>query len=149
MSGIYNRAKAKMGFRGEIIPHAQTMKVMLVSTGYSYDPDHDVVSQASPHEVTGTGYVGGFGGAGRKVLTNKTSAEDDAGNRGYFDADDVTWAGINVGTVGAAIVYREVTSDADSDLVAYVDGGGFPAATNGGALTLQWSNTPLGILQAV
>lgn len=146
MAGVYNRAKKRL-LDGSLNFASDTIKVMLVTNAYAFNADHDFVNQVSAAEVAGSGYTGGFAGSGRKTLGSKVVNEDDAGDRGYFDAADVTWSGINVGSVQAAVLYEEGTSDADSSLIAYIDSGGFPVVTNGGDFVIQWSPSPVGILQ--
>lgn len=144
---IYNKAKTLL-MNGQLNLLNDTIKVMLVNSSYAPDPDDDYVgnSGVASAEVSGTGYVGGYGGSGRKILTNKVITEDDTNDRAYFDADDVTWAGINAGTIAAAVLIKEgVTDDNTSLLIAYIDQGGFPVITNGGDLTIQWNTD--GILQ--
>jgi hypothetical protein len=137
---FYNRAARKIA-DGTIALSTDTLKVMLVTSVYTPNRDHDFVdaggaSDPIDAELSGTGYVGGLGGAGRKTLTTKTFSEDDANDRGEMDCDDITWTAINAGTAAAAIVIREGGSDAASELIAYIDSG-FPKTTNGGDLTLQ------------
>lgn len=122
-----------------------TIKVMLLGTGYTADPDHQFVSAINSHELSGTGYTGGFSGSGRKTLASKTAAKDDAANIAYFDAADVTWTAIDAGTVGFAAIIKENTSDADSEVIAIIDLAP-DVPTNGGDYTLQWSSTE-GILK--
>ncbi len=149
MAGIYNRAK-KQWLAGELDLDGQTIKAMLVNASYSYNPDHNLVSQVSANEVSGTGYTGGFAGSGRKTLTSVVVAQDDTNDRGYLDAADLTWSAINVGQVGGLILYRHNTSDSDSVLIAFIDtGASFPITTNGGDLVFQWSSSPVGILQLI
>lgn len=119
---------------------ANTIKVMLVDPSYVPDKDHDFVSSitgAPSKELTGTGYVAGFGGAGRKTLASKTVTKDNGADVAYFDAADVTWAGITAGTVGFAVVIKEVTSDADSPILAVVDITP-DVGTAGNDYTIQW-----------
>ena len=137
---VYNKAK-EMLLNGQLNLLNDTIKVMLVDSSYTPNPDDDYVgtSGAATAEVSGTGYVGGHGGAGRKVLTNKVVVEDDTNDRAYFDADDVTWTSIDVGSIQAAILIKEgAVDDSTSLLIAYIDQGGFPVTTNGGDLTIQW-----------
>jgi len=147
---VYNRAKKEI-LDGTIDLVNDTIKVMLVTSSYVADDAHDFVDEAGAndpidHELTGTGYAAGFAGAGRKTLSAKAFAEDDANNRGEFDdTADITWTAIDAGTAAAAIVYKHITSDAASVLIAYIDQGGFPVVTNGGDLTIQWNAE--GILQ--
>lgn len=134
-SDWYNRGKTEVA-NGDTDLLTSNLKVMLVAPGYVFDPDADFVSDVVASEVSGTGYTGGFGGAGRKALTNRAIVEDDVNDRAEFDADDLTWTALNVGDIGGAIVFREATSDADSPLIGFLD----PAdiSTNGGDITIQW-----------
>lgn len=92
-------------------------------------------------ELSGTGYTGGFGGAGRKALASKTYTEDDANDRAEFDAADLTWTAINAGTVAQANILDETgaSDDTGTEVVANIDTGGFPVVTNGGDLTIAWN----------
>jgi len=148
MSGWFNQAKKDV-MDGTINLDTDTLKVMLVDSGYTFNPDDDFVSSGAGtpggEELSGTGYVAGFGNSGRKTLANTVATADDANNRGELDGDDVVWTAINAGTASAAIILKEVTNDAASRLIAYVDTGGFPFVTNGGDFTIQWNAE--GILQ--
>lgn len=98
-------------------------------------------------ELSGTGYVAGWGGAGRKVIgAAKTLAYDAANDRVEFDGADVTWTAINAGTAAQATVGKEgAANDTTSACLGNVDTGGFPVVTNGGDVTIQWNVE--GILQ--
>jgi len=150
MALVYNRAKKEI-LDGTIDLVNDTIKIMLVTSSYVADDAHDFVDGAGAddpidHELSGTGYTAGFAGSGRKTLAAKVFSEDDTNNRGEFDdTADITWTAIDAGTSAAAIAYKHNTSDADSVLIAYIDTGGFPIVTNGGALTIQWNAE--GILQ--
>jgi hypothetical protein len=113
-----------------------TIKVMLVNATTSIDPDLNFVSQISANELSGTGYTGGFGGAGRKTLASKTVTEDDTNDRAYFDAADLTWTAINAGTPVMALIIKEITNDAASIVIGWVDVNDI--ATNGGDYTVAW-----------
>lgn len=114
-----------------------TLKVMLLSAAYTPNKDHNFVSDLGANELSGTGYTAGFGGAGRKTLASKTVTQDDTNDLAVFDAADVTWTAINAGTVAYAAVVKEVTSNADSPVLAIIDVSP-DVATNGGDWTLQW-----------
>lgn len=138
-NAFFNRAARRI-LDGNLNLSTSTLKAMLVDSGYTFDRDHDFVGSGAGtpggEELSGTGYVAGFGGAGRKTLANKVFSEDDANDRGEMDCDDITWTAINAGTAAALIVVKEGTSDADSELIAFFDSG-FPKTTNGGDLTAQ------------
>jgi len=146
----YNTAKKEI-MDGTIDLLANTIKVMLVTSSYVANADNDVVDAAGAndpidHELTGTGYVAGWGGAGRKTLASKTIVVDKANDRSEFDAADLQWALINAGIAAAAIIIKEGgANDTTSRLIAYIDTGGFPISTNGGNLDVTWNAE--GILQ--
>ena len=110
------------------------LRAMLVTSGYSAEPDHDTVSDLTPgsNELSGTGYS-------RQTLTSLTVTSDNANNRSVVDAADLSWAAINAGTAAAVVLFVPQTTDADHIPFAYIDSGGFPAVTAGGTLTVQWS----------
>ncbi len=99
-----------------------TIKVMIVNDGYTFDADHEFISDVVANEVTASGYVGGFAGAGRKTLAGKTVTDDTANNRIEFDCSDVVWTALGAGDEAAAvIVVWENTNDAASRVVAHLD----------------------------
>lgn len=124
---------------------ADSIKVMLVTTGYTFNPDDRFVSSAAGSEISVTGYTGGFGGSGRKTLASRTLSADDTNDRSAFDAADVTWTALGSGaTIAAAILFKELTSDALSPMIAYFDL--VDTATNGGDITLSWSSSPSALI---
>lgn len=136
-SDVYNKGKYEI-LSGGVDLLTDTIKVMLVDSTYTYADTHNFISDVVADEVSGTGYTGGYGGAGRKTLSNKQVTEDDTNNRAEFDdTADLTWSSVSIGTVGGAILVEERTSDSDSPVVAFLDFSP-DAVTNGGDLTIQW-----------
>lgn len=136
-SNTHNRGLLEF-LKGNIAWLSSTIKVMLVTTGYSPNPDDNFVSAVTPisNELSGSGYVGGFSGSGRHALTNKAVTQDDTKDAAIATADPSTWTAINAGTAAWAIVYKEGTSDADSVIIATVD---IPnVTTNGTDLTVNY-----------
>lgn len=121
---------------------AGTWKVMLVGTGYTPNKDHEFVSDVVSAELSGTGYTGGFGGSGRKTVSAFTISYSDSADKAYVDGSDPTWAAINAGTIGFAILFKEVTNDASSPVVACIDVSNY--ATDGTNYTLEF-DASLGI----
>lgn len=117
-------------------------KVALLRPGYQPWPS-DSAATVLAYEVSGAGYAAGYGGAGRKTLTGKTVTVDAAHDRVLLDANDLTWAGLNVGQVGAlAIVLEAGGGDATSTVLAVLE---LPVqTTDGSAYTVEWP--PSGIL---
>lgn len=137
-SAVYNRGKQYVGTNGWVTP---TYKVMLITSAYVFNVDHDFVSDLGAVELSGSGYVSGFGNSGRKSLAGKIVNLNDTDDRAEFDANDLTWTAIDAGTAAACVVIREATSDADSELIAYLDPNN--VVTNGGDYTVQWATSGL------
>jgi len=142
-SAWYNKGKTQV-MNGSIDLLTDTIKVMLVDNTYTFDADHAFVDDISGDELSGTGYTGGFAGAGRKTLGSKAVNQDDTNDRAEFDSTaDVTWTSLDSGTVRAAILIKEITNDAASIPIAYLDLG--DEASTGGDFVIEWDSE--GILQ--
>lgn len=121
-----------------------TIKAGLSSSTHAENKDDTLLDDGSADdfssgELSGSGYVAGFAGAGRKTVGSKTLAYDSANDRVEFDGADVSWTAIDAGTAAQLTLLREVTNDAGSPPIANVDTGGFPVVTNGGDVTVQWN----------
>lgn len=129
---------------GTISFSSATIKLMLIAsdTTYTYNADHTYVDMAGANdpidcELSCTGYVAGFSGAGRATLASKTMTVDATNNRVVIDAaDPAAWTLVAGKTVTAAIIYNHVTSDAASRLLIYVDF--TDQATANGTFTLSF-----------
>ena len=142
----YNKAVAEV-LTGTIDLDSNTLKVMLVTSAYTPDNDHDVVdagggSDPLDAEITATNYTGGWGGSGRKTVT-VTVTEQDANNRAVVVFGNLTWTalgGASNATVAVAILIKEGgANDTTSRLIAYWDL--TDTATNGGDFTLTMDAT--------
>jgi len=143
MSLVYNIFKAKEA-NGELDLLTDLVRIMLVDSSYTPNADDNLLDVGGGNdpvdaELTGAGYC-------RITLAGKTVVEDDPNDRAEFDADDVTWPGLNAGTAARALLFREsALGDTESILIASIDTGGFPIVTNGGDITIQFNVE--GILQ--
>ena len=65
-----------------------------------------------------------------------------------FDAADATFAAVTGGdTLEGVVIYKDTGVAGTSALIAYIDTiTGFPLATNGGDITIQWDNGAYKIL---
>lgn len=91
------------------------MALLLNDAGYVPNKDHDFVADLTPgtNEIAGAGYS-------RQTLATKTRTIDDTNDRITYDCDDLDFGTIAAGeNVEAMVVYRFVTNDADSILIAY------------------------------
>lgn len=145
---VYGRAALKMILGSGVTPTIDllndTIKVGLSTSTHVENKDDTFLADGGADdfddgELSGSGYVAGFGNSGRKTIGSKTLAYDAANDRVEFDGADQTWSAINAGTAAQATLLREVTNDAGSPPIANIDSGGFPVVTNGGDLTIQWN----------
>lgn len=132
----YNRGKFLFASAGvDWSQPGSTVNVLLLDNAgtYVFSADHNFVADLTPasNEFGGTGYT-------RQTLANKAVTENDTTDLANIDADDVVWAAIDGATAQAAVVFVQVTNDADSPLIAYFDTG-FPFTANGGQLTWQFN----------
>ena len=119
---------------GAIDLSSDDIRIMLVMTNSTADTDQDVdfIDQIGTlDEMDDVSYV-------RKALASEATAVDNPNNRAEFTSDPVTWAALGAGTrnVLGAVIFKFVTNDADSILLAYIDTGGFPFAATGADVTI-------------
>ena len=114
---------------------SDTIKIMLVRSSYTVAATDDFVGDVVANEITGGG-ASGFAGADRKTLGSKTLVV--GSGLATFDAADPTAWTIAAGeTIGGAIIYKHITSDAASPLICYL---AFTnTATNGGTITVSFN----------
>jgi len=137
---VYNRAKGLL-LDGTLDLTSDTLKVMLVGTGYTPNADDDFADTPAASEISVTGYTPGFAGSGRKTLGTKAFVVNDTNDRGEFTAANLTWTGLAAGaTIKWAIVYKHITSDAASPLIAALDVHATGLATNGGDIGLNFTS---------
>lgn len=134
---VYDIAKKEI-LEASLNLSANTLKVMLVSTGYTPALGDTTVNTAAAAEISVSGYVGGFNGTGRKTVTPKTFTVDAVNHRGKFTSGtNLLWSALGAGaTIAGAVLIKENTTDADSRLIAFLDF--TDTATNGGDFTIQW-----------
>lgn len=144
MSFVYTPAKTKL-LNGDLDFAAHDMRILLVMTNTIADTSQDFefvgsMTTVELDEMDGANYA-------RQALASEAVNEDAANNRAEFDATDSVFTNLGAGTrnVAGIVLYRHVTNDADSPLIAYIDSG-FPYTANGATLTIQWNAE--GILQA-
>jgi hypothetical protein len=127
MSKVYNPGLLKL-LDGTIDFENDTIKLLLVDTNHTFTKSDEFVSDIVANEASGTGYS-------RKTLANTSIALDAGNDRVEFDADDISYTALDAGTIASAIVYKEVTNDADSPLIADIDF--TDLVTNGSDVDLQ------------
>jgi len=130
-SGAYNQLLTLCA-TGSLNWASDTIRVMLVSSAYTYDPDHSTVADVSASEIAPSGYA-------RQTLGSKTATIDTGANVLPLDAADSAFGALGSGaTIGGAVVFKRVGgSDASTDpLIAFADLTDTP--TNGASITVAW-----------
>lgn len=142
----YNRGGYIAILKGvELTNTSQPLRMMLVTTGYTYNADHKTVDDGTTsdplsYEIAPSGYA-------RQDLASLAIYEDDNGDFAGLDAADVTFSSLGAGaTIGAGVLFQFATSDTTSDtgqsLLAYYATAATP--TNGGDVTLQFAASSSG-----
>ncbi len=126
-SNLYNPGLEKL-LDGTIDFENDTINVLLVDTNHTFDKTHEFVDDVDTNEASGTGYS-------RKTLANASIALDAANDRVEFDADNPSYTALDAGTIAAAIIFKQVTDDTDSPLIAQIDFADL--VTNGSDVELQ------------
>lgn len=113
---IFNNAKRLIGSGGfDWDDGAQTFRLALCTPVFVPDQDADIFVADISNELAGGGYA-------RQNVINRTSAVDNALNRADYLADNVSFLALtSVQTVGWAVLYRFLTNDADSVLIAALE----------------------------
>lgn len=125
-NALYARGKQRI-LEKQISFKDDDIQVLLVSADYIPDLNvHEFLSDVQAYAL----------GGGAKPLTDKTTA------LGVFDAADVSWLKVTAGATAKAVILFKSTGEAGtSPLLGYVDTiTGFPVATNGSDITVQWDN---------
>lgn len=128
---VYNSFK-KSSMVGEINLSADTIKVILVTSGYTPDIDNHTAYSNITNEVVGAGYT-----TSGITLSAVTVTTDLANDRAVLDAADVTWVSSTI-TAAAAVIFKLGATPATSPLIGYVDFGGSKSSSNGD-FVIQWN----------
>lgn len=150
-NGVYNRGYSL----AQVFDMTNTTwRVMLVSTGYAFNADHDFVNSNTSSGANGEPKVFeiSVGGYSRQNLTF-TRFEDDTNDFAGLDAADTTFSALAAGgTIGGAVIYLysssgtlgagQTTGDSGQNLFSFYDLTDTP--TNGGDITISWASTSAG-----
>lgn len=137
----YNRGKLLIG-QLNLAATSVDFQAMLVTTGYTFDPDHNTVDDGTTDDPKS--YEIGVSGYARQSLANKSLFEDDTLEFVGLDADNLTFSSLGAGaTIGGVVLHRystaATTSDTGQDLFCYSSVTATP--TNGGDIGITWPST--------
>ncbi|MDB5895669.1 MAG: hypothetical protein JWQ88_3200 [Rhodoferax sp.] len=124
-NALYAKGKEKI-LSAAINFAADTIKVALIKNDYAQNLATDEFYTSISASVIGTPQT-----LGTKTVTG-----------GAFDAADITFVAVVAGSTSEGVViYKDTGVAGTSALIAYIDTiTGFPLATNGGDVTIQWDN---------
>ena len=125
-NSLYARGKQRI-LEKQISFKDDDIQALLVSADY--------IPDLNAHEFLPDVQAFALGG-GARPLTDKTTT------LGVFDAADVSWLKVAAGATAKAVILFKNTGEAGtSPLLGYVDTiTGFPVATNGSDISVQWDN---------
>mgnify|MGYP003622402939 CR=1 FL=1 len=126
MANAWYRKGAEKVLLAQVNFDTDTIKARLVKNTYAQNLSTDEFI-SSVTEITGS--------------TDQTLANPSVTN-GVFDADDITFTAVPAGeTSEGVVIYKDTGVAGTSPLLMYIDTiTGFPLATNGGNVVIQWDN---------
>lgn len=112
---VYPQFKLKQNNGNAIDLDTDTIKVMIVTSSYTYSSAHDFINDASANQVSGTNYT-----AGGTALSGVTFALD--GDNAEFIHDDIVWSQHASGFANGRtfIWYKDTGNTATSPLIMYM-----------------------------
>ena len=110
------------------------VRVLLLNSSHSFNPDHNFVSEVVAQEITVSGYA-------RQASASRTLTELDATDRVVANMATTSFGALVTGqTIGSAVVYRHIgATDSANPLIAFIDLVDTP--TNGGTFAVDWNDT--------
>ncbi len=126
MANAWYRKGAEKVLLAQVNFDTDTIKARLVKNTYAQNLSTDEFISS----------VTAITGSTDQTLAN-TSVTD-----GVFDADDITFTAVPAGEISEGVViYKDTGVAGTSPLLMYIDTiTGFPLATNGGNVVIQWDN---------
>lgn len=130
-SVLYNSFKRDI-MNGAIDLDTDAINVMLVTSTYTPNIDTHTKRSDITNEISGTGYT-----AGGSALASKTVTADNTGDKGVFDAADLSWSTATFTARGAVLYKARGGASSADELLAYID---FVTdrSCSAGTFTLQW-----------
>ena len=119
MNTVYNNLGLQV-WSGDLVFETDTLKAMLLRTTGAYvpDPDHDTVAAilATGIEITAVSYA-------RITLGSKVVSVDDPNNQTKITCGNLSFGTLESGqSVGAVLIYQEITDDSDNVPLLFYDG---------------------------
>ena len=121
---VYPLYKQQILGAGGINLTSDTIKVALVTAGYTYSAAHQYYSDITPaSNVIGTP---------QQITTPSVT-------NGVFNGAGVTFSAVSGSQVTQLVLYKDTGTQGTSPLIAKIDTGtGLPVTPNGGNITITW-----------
>jgi hypothetical protein len=120
---FYPHARER-AWKGEIDLTADPLELVLMDASYVPANGDEFLSDVVADEFAGSGYTGGYGGAGRKAVTGAVITVNEAvepHGTVRLDFDDVSWASLDDAIGVVLLVKKGTTDDTDAVLIAAWD----------------------------
>jgi hypothetical protein len=127
---------------GDIDFDSDTFKIILMQSGFTYNPDtHEDYADVSANELaTANGYT-----AGGATLAGVSVTENDSTNTCDITWNDASWTASGGSLVASgAIIYDDTTTVPADAIVGYIDFGGDQTTLDGGTFTITNIEVELG-----
>jgi hypothetical protein len=115
---VYPQFKLKQNNGNAIDLDSDTIKVMIVTSAYSYSAAHDFINDANANEVSGTGYT-----AGGTTCAGVTLALDGATAEFIHNDQTITQNAAGFSNGRTFIWYKDTGNAATSPLIMYMTEG--------------------------
>lgn len=126
MSLVYTPALVSF-LKAEINLSSADVRAILVKSSYVVDRAHQFLNQIAAGDRIGSAVA----------LTSEAVTTD-----GAFDAANPTFTSVAAGSeIAGVVLYVHTGTESTSRLLAFINSAiGFPRPTNGGNVTIEWSN---------
>lgn len=143
---VYNIGAVGIG-NGSLDFLTDTIECLFTKSTYTANKDDTNTVLAAAELASLTGYVPGWGGAGRKTLASKTVTNDTTNDRTVYDAADPSvWTIASGDTIGGMIVQKKGSAnDTTAVPLFFIDFTDTP--TNGGTVTVTFDANGIGYTQ--
>jgi len=134
-SQVANKARFELS-NGRIDFASDTFKMILMSTGFTFDPDthHGYADLSASELANGNGYT-----TGGVTLAGVTVTENDTTDLCEITWNNATWtaSGGTIGPTPGAVIFDDTAASPQADtVVGYIDFGGEVTEPDGGVATV-------------
>lgn len=136
---LYDNARKQFAIAGLSWQVGEWRALLVASNqGYTFSASHVYLSDI-PTNVRDYGVD--IGGGVGEYRSGKVMVKEPVLDNGAIDAEDVQFSTISGNPIGAVVIVKWETNDADSQLIAYLDQAtGLVITPNGGDIIVTWDN---------